>query len=190
MRSYTWGPLKNPSCLRNLSAHPIEVPTKAIVDKVAPANQVPPVVLLMETSGSSACGPQKGWILEELNLMGLDEWPKAEQEQARQLLLKWEHLFAHSNLDLGQISLIKHQIVLMDQTPFKEHYQCIPPHMYDSIKAHLQEMLDIGAIRKSHSLLGSMVVQVWKKDGSLRFCIDLRKLNSCLLSTPHRQDPK
>ena len=46
--------------------------------------------------------------------------------------------------------------------------------MYDGVKAHLQEMLDIGAIRKSHSLWASAVVLVWKKDGSLRFCIDLR----------------
>ena len=38
-------------------------------------------------------------------------------------------------------------------------------------------MLDIGAIRKLHSLWASMVVLVWKKDRSLRFCIDLRKLN-------------
>ena len=48
----------------------------------------------------------------------------------------------------------------------------------DDMKAHLQKMLDIGAIWKSHSLWDSMVVLVWKKDGSLRFCIDLRKLNN------------
>ena len=52
------------------------------------------------------------------------------------------------------------------------------PHMYDDWKAHLQEMLDIGAIRKSHNLWTRVVVLVWKKDGSLRFCIDLRKLNN------------
>ena len=50
--------------------------------------------------------------------------------------------------------------------------------MYDDVKAHLQEILDIGAIRKSNSLWTSTVVLVWKKDGSLRFCIDLRKLNN------------
>ena len=39
-------------------------------------------------------------------------------------------------------------------------------------------MLDIGAIHKSHSPWASNVVLVWKKDGGLRFCIDLRKLNN------------
>ena len=46
------------------------------------------------------------------------------------------------------------------------------------MKAHIQEMLDIGAIQKSHSPWASTVVLVQKKDGSLRFCIDLRKLNN------------
>ena len=49
--------------------------------------------------------------------------------------------------------------------------------MYDDIKAHLQEMLDIGAIWKLHSQWARTVVLVWKKNRSLRFCIDLRKLN-------------
>ena len=52
------------------------------------------------------------------------------------------------------------------------------PHVYNDMKAHLQEMQDIGAIWKSHSPWASAVVLVQKKDGSLRFCIDLRKLNN------------
>ena len=106
------------------------------------------------------------------------EWPESEQKQARELLLKWEHLFVNSDLDQGKTALIKHKIQFTDQTPFKEHYQHIPSHMYDDMRAHIQEMLDIGAICKLHSLWASTVVLVWKKDGGLRFCIDLRKLNN------------
>ena len=43
-----------------------------------------------------------------------------------------------------------------------------PPHMYDDMKTHLQEMLDIGAIWNSHSPWASTVVLLQKKDGSLR----------------------
>ena len=167
-----------PIYLWNMSVHPIEVSSKALIDKVTPANQVLLVVLLMETLGQSACGPQKGWILKALNLQDLKELPQAEQEQARGLLLKWEYQFPNSDLDLGKTSLIKHWIELMDPTSFKEHYWHIPPHMYNDVKAHLQKMLHISVIRKSHSLWASVVVLVWRKDGSLRFCIDLRKLNN------------
>ena len=45
------------------------------------------------------------------------------------------------------------------------------PHMYDDMKANLQEMLDIGSIQKLHSPWASMVVLVWKKKWSLRFCL-------------------
>ena len=107
-----------PICLKNLSVHPIVIPAKVIIGKVTLANPVPLVLLLMGTPGESAHGPQKEWLLKELNLQGLEEWPKEEQEQARKLLVRWEHPFAHSNLDLGKTLLIKHQIELTDQTPF------------------------------------------------------------------------
>ena len=50
--------------------------------------------------------------------------------------------------------------------------------MYNDVRAHIQEMLDIGAIHKSHSPWASTVVLVWQKDSGLSFCIDLRKLNN------------
>ena len=78
---------------------------------------------------------------------------------------------------------------MTDVMPLKECYQCIPRNMYDNMKAHLQEMLDIGAIRKLHSLWATVVVLVQKKDRSLRFCTDLRKLNNWTIkdaySLPH-----
>ena len=57
-------------------------------------------------------------------------------------------------------------------------YRRIPPPLYEEVKAHLQEMVEVGAIRRSFSPWASAVVLVRKKDGGLRFCIDLRKLNN------------
>ena len=46
------------------------------------------------------------------------------------------------------------------------------------MKAHLQEMEDVGEIRRSLSAWATTVVLVRRKDGRLRFCIDLNRLNN------------
>ena len=50
--------------------------------------------------------------------------------------------------------------------------------MYDEVKVHIQEMLDVGAIQPSNSPWASAVILVQKKDGKLKFCINLWKLNA------------
>ena len=48
----------------------------------------------------------------------------------------------------------------------------------EEVCAHLQEMLDSGVIHPRESAWCNAVVLVWKKDGSLCFCIDIHHLNS------------
>ena len=51
--------------------------------------------------------------------------------------------------------------------------------------AHLKMMLDAGVIWPSNSPWCNAVVLVRKKDGSLRFCINFRKLNSLTVKDSH-----
>ena len=96
----------------------------------------------------------------------------------RECIIKHNHIFTVDDLELGKTDLVKHVIKLDNYVPFKEQYQWIPPNQYEEVRKHLNEMLEIGAIQKSNSPWASAVVLVRKKDGSLRFCIDLRKLNA------------
>ena len=123
-------------------------------------------------------GDDGTWVHEKLDLSGMSEWSPHLQLKAKALLAEYSDIFSKHDLDLGRTSLAKHDIQLTDYTPFKSAYRRIPPHLYDQVKAHLQEMLDLGAIRKSYSPWSSAIVLVQKKDGGIRFCIDLRQLNS------------
>ena len=97
----------------------------------------------------------------------MEEWKPQLQQNAQDLICEFACIFSQDDLDLGKTSIVKHSIKVNDPVPFKEQYRCIPPGMYDEVKVHIQEMLDVGAIRPSNSPWASAVVLVWKKDGKL-----------------------
>jgi hypothetical protein len=68
---------------------------------------------------------------------------------------------------------VEHEINLT----YREPYRRIPPSMFDEVREHLREMLEVGAIRESSSSYSSNLVLVRKSDGSLRLCIDNRGVN-------------
>ena len=97
----------------------------------------------------------------------MKEWEPQLQQDAGDLICEFACIFSQDNLDLGKTSIVKHSIKLNDSVPFKEWYRCIPPGMYNEVKAHIQEMLDVGAIRPSNGPWASAVILVQKKDGKL-----------------------
>ena len=118
------------------------------------------------------------WILDLIDLSGLENWPEHLQNEAKEMLKRNAKVFSKTDMDMGRTNLVKHHIKLTDPVSFKEAYRRIPPQMYDEVKAHIQEMLNLEAIRPSNSPWASAIVLVRKKDGRLRFCIDLRRLNN------------
>ena len=88
---------------------------------------------------------------------------------------------------MGHTNTTKHKIVLKDPDtpPFEERFCRIPPPQLDKVREHLKLMLDAGIIWPSNSPWCNAVVLVRKKDGSLCFCIDFRKLNSLTVKDSH-----
>ena len=89
------------------------------------------------------------------------------QQDAQDLICEFSCIFSQDDIHLGKTSIVKHSIKVNDPVLFKDGLRCIPPGMYDEVKVHIQEMLDIGAIRPSNSPWASAVVLVCKKDGKL-----------------------
>ena len=54
-------------------------------------------------------------------------------------------------MDMGRTNLVKHHIKLTDPVPLRNHTGGYLHRCNDEVKAHIQEMLDLGAIRPSNS---------------------------------------
>ena len=106
-----------------------------------------------------------------------------ENEHQRSLLKELVErnvsVFSQHPMDYGHTKTVQHEIPLVDSKPFRLPYRKIPPSQWQDVRKLLVEMEATGVIRPSMSPYASPVVVVTKKDGSLRLCIDYRKLNSC-----------
>lgn len=78
----------------------------------------------------------------------------------------------------GNCDIVEHRINLRESNPIKQTPRRIPIHMREEVNKILKEMKCQGVIEESYSPCVSSVVLVKKKDGSIRFCVDYRKLNS------------
>ena len=116
-------------------------------------------------------------LLEKLNLDGLGHWSLENAVAVRELVLAYHDVFALEINELGCTSAIKHEIRIENDEPFKEQFWCIPPLLLEEVCASLRDMLEAGAIHPSQSPWCNAVILVWKKDGTLCFCMDFRCLN-------------
>ena len=108
----------------------------------------------------------------------LKEWLPELAKKAVALLLEFYHVFSLEPNKIGCTDTTKHVIELMKDEPFKETFHRIAPLLVDKVCQHIQDMLDSSAIRPSQSPWCNAIVLVRKKDVSLRFCIDFRRLNA------------
>jgi len=100
------------------------------------------------------------------------------------MLREYADVFSKGELDLGETSLATHQIDTGDARPMQETLRRQPHHLLNKIDGNVQDMLEAGVIEPSCSPWTSNLVVVAKKDGSLRFCVDYRKLNSVTRRVP------
>ena len=85
-------------------------------------------------------------LFTKLDLSGTQDWSKDLQQEVHDVMVEYQHLFALNDLELGRTSKVKHEIKLSNPVPFKDRYRRIPPHEFDEVWGHLQDMLKVGAI--------------------------------------------
>ena len=170
----------------------LEIKKGVPVARMVTANAIPKVTHVLSARGPCEQSTltetaRQELLLEKLDLTGLEAWPPEQAEKARSLLKEYHDIFSLEKHDMGHTKAAKHKIVLKDPDtpPFRERFCRIPPPQLDEVRAHLKMMLDAGVIQPSNSPWCNAVVLVRKKDGSLHFCINFRRLNSLTVKDSH-----
>lgn len=113
--------------------------------------------------------------LREESIQNLSTKQASEVEQ---LLDEDVDLFAVSNSDLGRTDIVRHTIDTGDARPIKPPARRVPVHMRDEVDTLVDAMLQKKVIEPPTNPWSSGIVLVKKKDGTTRFCVDYRRLNS------------
>lgn len=163
----------------NLSAEPQLIPAGLCVglfysSSTDTINTI--VVEEKETINSSSSKNSKtiSWMEDMIN-SSLDESQKLEIST---LIQKFASCFAFHADQVGRTQLAHHIIDTGNSRPIKQRPYRVSKYERNVIDQQVEEMQKNNIIQPSKSPWASPVVLVKKKDGSWRFCVDYRKVNS------------
>ena len=152
----------------NVSPSPITVFKGMCLGKVTLGDEV---FLVCDNNENTAVQAPS---FDNLDLPDLSE---PETSTLLDLLSEYSDIFAPVTGPRGCTTTVKHAIPTMGP-PIRQPMRRLPEALKQTVHTEVQKMLEHDIIRHSASPWASPVVMVRKKDGSWRFCIDYRKLNS------------
>ena len=160
--------------LKRLNAHlDLHCSALTIGDKIPLVSRKQSVVGVSQMDESD----EAQWIEKSLKSSSLTQGSK-EYEAAQSLFQKYKGIFSCTGSTLGRTNVIEHAIDTGTAHPIKQAPRPIPLKRQDEVDKLLNDMISHGVIEPSNSPWASPIVLVPKKDGSTRFCIDYRRLNS------------
>ena len=125
---------------------------------------------------SQSTSNSNSWI-DDIDLTNCSISPQEKDELLR-LLNEYSDVFVKSDKEFGRAHRFTHNIDTGDNPPFYHRPYGIPHSQLGMVDEHIDCMLDKGIIRESTSPWSQPLVIVTKKDGSPRFCVNFRRLNS------------
>lgn len=129
-----------------------------------------------DTPGERPCAAEQALpVPVQADLRSLSD---VQVDRLRRLLEKHRAVFSENDCDFGYTTTVTHTIPTGDSAPIKQRHRRIPPHIFQEVKRHIQDLVAQGVLTESCSPWASPAVIVMKKDGTVRFCCDFRRLNN------------
>ena len=121
-----------------------------------------------------------GWREERVRELFHDrvDIPRSQKEEFIEFLADSHEVFALEEGERGETSLVQLEVDTGDATPKKQRPYRTPFAVREEVAQMLKRMETEGVIQPSSSPWASPIVLVRKRDGSHRFCVDYRALNS------------
>ena len=114
---------------------------------------------------------------ELAQLVDKTELTDSQKEEVSSLLLEYQDVFSLPGSVLGRTSKVQHRIDTGGNPPIRQKARRIPAGQQTIYEEEMQKMRDLDIIEPSDSPWASPTVLVKKKDGTMRFCVDYRRLN-------------
>ena len=102
----------------------------------------------------------------------------SQTDRLHNLITSNHGTFSLDKHERGETDLLQFKVDTGDARPKKLPARRMPLAVRDEVAHQLREMQEAGVVQPSRSPWSSPVVMVRKKDGSHRFCVDYRHLNS------------
>ncbi|XP_041426543.1 uncharacterized protein LOC121396012 [Xenopus laevis] len=156
--------------VKNITSHSVVIPAWRTVAYCYPVECVDSCPVQMGSPDAKLA-----FHLEE------GEDPPEHRRKLEGRLASYSDVFSVDDMDMGCARHAEHRIRLSDATPFRERSRRIPPRDLEDVRNYLNMLQDQKIIVESCSPYASPIVIVWKKNGSVRLCVDYRTLNRCTI---------
>ena len=172
------------ACLLNPTAEVVRVHRGTRLGRVERVADSAVVSVVMEGQSGGEAAPKVGASDQTLSGMVLQRdgsgsmLSPIQQEQVLQVLHDHRKAFSDGPHDHGRTNWVQHNIHTGNSQPIRQAPRRIPVGQREEAHKAIGDMLERGVISPSNSPWSSPIVLVRKKDGTIRFCVDYRKLNA------------
>ena len=157
-----------PCIVRNVSTEPVTIPKRSELGQLEVGVAEHP---LCHDSQSKS-----DWRADLSSKLSSTNLSESEKQRVLYLFSSYEDMVDGR---VGFNPLIQHHIDMVDAPPVRSSPRRVSPFQQEKVKAELDRMVEAGILEENFgSCWGSPMCVVTKKDGSLRICADLRRVNA------------